>query len=490
MEEKSIITNERRFYPLLVSSNGLEPQADAESLAVWDQLSKVPEYNKKVLLSASIIENLYAAEQKFLWPPYCSARLAYFIRELFFQNISQTEFYKAVEGLLLPQYQNQFNEILSYINNTILTSKPDPEETEELEELPTNRENVKQYVLLEALSKYPNLGNQFITTENIKLKSQVAPVRPTLSNWLKNYRDEIGIGKHDAVARAKFLFETLNTKKLPSQERERIHALIRSLEDNELLEIDVKKQEIVFLYEEGREENEDIAPARTSTPQSTTPVPDLFERFQNQSQPEELRNVGTQTFTQASAAQTPSKPTEEFPKSVREGKSPEAEAVLSRIKNMLTRPVQANAPAPKEDFFQAPARDPQPKAEEALGTLRFSAKHVLPAERQNQSTVSKDAVLPASRLAHFRPQPVAIPEERHVSAPAPQPPKAPESQYPRLAPQTKELAFKIVTPPATPLTQQPLPPVAPLPASAPVPQVKKEIPETQTSIFRIKPNRD
>lgn len=461
MEGKTIITNEIRFYPLLVSGAGLEAQTDAESEQVWEKLAQIPVQNKKILLSSSIIENLYAAEQKFQWEPYCSARLAYFIRELFFQNISQPEFYKATEALFTPKYQQRFNEILSYINDTILTSQPDPEEIDEddiSQQSDINLENLKQYALLDALGKFPNLGNQKLTVENIKLKNQAALVRPTLTNWLKSYRDELGIGKHDAVARAQFLFESFNGRKLNDEERECIHTVVRSIEDNELIYIDPQKQAIVFVNEQKGKSNTNKERASQVATETT---PDIFERFQSMPNRNELQNVGTQTF----AAKT------HAPGEREQGAE---EAVLGRIKNMIVFPPKANAPAPEEDF------DPALQGEgesEPLGTLRFSAKHVLPAERKENMTTENTET--ASRMERFSPQAIPIPGNQtytpHSTGPQ-QVVHAPEASLPR--PQGA------VPPP------NPAPSVVAPPPERSKPAVPAPSDVSTSSVFRIKPNRE
>lgn len=100
--------------------------------------------------------------------------------------------------------------------------------------------------LLQALSKYEQLGNQLITSERIKVKSQTEPVRPSLLYWLKYYRDELGIGHHDSVQRGQFLFRSENGKKLSSEERERVSLILKSVEEDLPLQIDIVRNEIVF----------------------------------------------------------------------------------------------------------------------------------------------------------------------------------------------------------------------------------------------------
>lgn len=106
--------------------------------------------------------------------------------------------------------------------------------------------NIVSLPLLQALSKYENLGNQLITQERIRVKSQVEPVRPSLLYWLKYYRDDIGVGHHDSVQRGQFLFRSENGKRLSAEERERLSLILKSVEEDFPLAIDTERQEIVF----------------------------------------------------------------------------------------------------------------------------------------------------------------------------------------------------------------------------------------------------
>lgn len=85
-----------------------------------------------------------------------------------------------------------------------------------------------------------------MTRERIQLKNQPEPVRPNLTNWLRVYRDELGVGYHDAMVRGKFIFDSVNCKKLSSEERERLNIVLRSIEENMPINIDPAKMEILF----------------------------------------------------------------------------------------------------------------------------------------------------------------------------------------------------------------------------------------------------
>ncbi len=139
----------------------------------------------------------------------------------------------------------------------------DPEEIEEERLIAATRVKLP---LLAAIGKYPKLGEQSITDDRIFLKSQPEPVRPNLMNWLKCYREELGVGYHEPVLRAKFLFQSQNGKNLSSDDRERVNLLLRSMEENVSLDIDTGRMEILF-------PSFNVRDARPVSPQRTLPTP-------------------------------------------------------------------------------------------------------------------------------------------------------------------------------------------------------------------------
>lgn len=131
--------------------------------------------------------------------------------------------------------------------------------------------------LLQALSKYENLGNQLITNERIKIKSQPEPVRPSLLYWIKYYRDELGIGHHSTVDRGNFLFRSENGKRLTAPERERVNLVLKSVEENYPVDIDTERSEIIFpAFVEPTPRPQPVpqpAPAPVATPATPRPKP-------------------------------------------------------------------------------------------------------------------------------------------------------------------------------------------------------------------------
>ena len=103
-----------------------------------------------------------------------------------------------------------------------------------------------QLPLSEALQKYKELGEQNITINQLKLKYFPTPVRPSIRNWITDFHDNMGSGKHGTVDRANYLFHSENGKKLTPVERQKLSLILKSLDEKTPLTIDTELQRIIF----------------------------------------------------------------------------------------------------------------------------------------------------------------------------------------------------------------------------------------------------
>src|SRR3989338_2043565 len=248
--------------------------------------------------------------------------------------------------------------------------------------------------LLQALPKYENLGNQLITRERIKVKSQSEPVRPSLLYWLKYYRDELGIGQHSSVERGDFLFRSENGKKLSGKERERISLILKSVEENLPLSIDPKNQEIVF------------------------PASNAFS----------LTPACRPAFHDVAISASPTQRGEP-------GSSPSSESGgLARNDSLMSprsdsgglhisRGTSFNIAAPASAMLQrgdpAQTKSARPNVPFGTGEVSFSTGHVFPVEKE--AVESRDAPLKNETTLAFQPVSPAAEQGKPVSTPVPAP---------------------------------------------------------------------
>ncbi len=100
--------------------------------------------------------------------------------------------------------------------------------------------------LEDALRKFPEIGEQAVSSASLRGGGFSDMLRPTIKNWIKDYYQEMGTGKHDLMQRGDYLYHGKNTKRVSEAERQKLMALIKSLEDGELLRVDGQQKEIIF----------------------------------------------------------------------------------------------------------------------------------------------------------------------------------------------------------------------------------------------------
>lgn len=121
---------------------------------------------------------------------------------------------------------------------------------EEAEEIRKSEARFEKVAFLQALKKFPKLGEQNITVNMIKLKYFPTPVRPSIKNWVTDYQDFAGPGQHSAVERGNFIFHGENAKKLTPLEKQKVSFVLRMLDEDGEVKIDALAQTMVLEIEE------------------------------------------------------------------------------------------------------------------------------------------------------------------------------------------------------------------------------------------------
>lgn len=156
-------------------------------------------------------------------------------------------------------------------------------------------ENLVDVSLGQAFQQYPNIGEQLITSSPIKLKLFPQPVRPSIKNWIEDYRQTMGVQKQGMMERGNYLFHSENGKKLTSGERKKIAEILRSLDEGVTLKIDPERQEVVFEQPEAGETKQEEERPRTNIRQTVEPKKEIvnksFERFASEYQEKNSQNI-------------------------------------------------------------------------------------------------------------------------------------------------------------------------------------------------------
>jgi len=386
-----------RFFPMLAFEGA---SATADFGAAWVVFKTLSRETKGVLVSSAMPMKMRLLVETFSVSDENIVKVSAAIRELFFAKHSIDEC-AAIITELATEHRDW---VVSFLKEEILAIVPEPDEDEiaAAEAAKAAGPTSDKLSLLAALGKYARLGEQAITASRLSLKGNPEPVRGNLVNWLKVYRDELGVGYHDPVLRAKFLFNSPNAKGITSEERERLNLILRSVEENAPLDIDTTKLEIVFpsfAVTESRPapvQRVATVPAPMSRPFIPTPTPSPVS-------PRPF--VPTPTSSPAPTPKPVSVPAPRpaahpfvapsIPKPV-----PVSVAVSAPVSVPASKPVSASGSDGVPDFSPVPAPKRQTSAPASFTirpTLRhdedgdgfsFSSKHSFQAERSGEGGMS------------------------------------------------------------------------------------------------------
>lgn len=311
-------------------------------LSAVDVLQLSDEIAQKIGVEKSVADGLSLAITKVIFQPFPET----------FKNVTEA-MARFSEGAAVPKVSpEEVEKALRILEPWMDKKAPETVVERRITEAPVTPEIVVSLIqtvklpLLKAMAEYKRIADQMISSEKIKLRNSPELVRPTLSNWIRSYREELGIGFHEPVQRGNFLFQTVNGKKLSNEDRAKLNLVLKSIEEQFPLDIDPKREVIVF------------PPASDTSMElaqvGNTPRPVTNRFIQPRSMP--AGTVRPAAFAPGtSPTATPMKP---FPPIARPKPSPE-NPVLANLKPLFGKT------APEKNISGE--------------TLHFSTGHVLPA---------------------------------------------------------------------------------------------------------------
>lgn len=188
------------------------------------------------------------------------------------------DFFRQVEELMDSWKSMKSDPVISSskVEEELLKLEPWLSENEEVvenvgkkNEIGAQKENLN---IEEAVQKYSQLNEQLLSNTFIKLRKFSEPVRPSIKNWISDYHEQMGPGKHGTFDRGNYLFHSENTKALSSVERQKVSTILKSLDENTLLTIDPEKQEVVFDQETENSEQRTIVNDQRSMNRERQPI--------------------------------------------------------------------------------------------------------------------------------------------------------------------------------------------------------------------------
>lgn len=156
----------------------------------------------------------------------------------------------------LPATGKNLENILNYINENreeftnIEESHSDIISQESIaSEKQTKKEyepKISQLNITQILSSYPEVGEQIITSAQIKVEGSEKFVRPSLENWLNDYKLSMKGDHNTPVERNTYLFKNANAAQLGQTDRTKLAEILKSFDERSLLSIDTANKVLLF----------------------------------------------------------------------------------------------------------------------------------------------------------------------------------------------------------------------------------------------------
>jgi hypothetical protein len=246
----------------------------------WDVFNSLPESEKDRMLGKHVPFVIKAIAESRGFSDEEIVGLAGLVRDLFFRVVSRDNITDELQRRISKLDSGIAKEIGNKILFEILTSNTKQKSVEP----PTS---FLKMSINRALQQYPNIGEQLISTNQLKLRIMPTPVRPSIKNWITDFHEQMGLGKHSTLDRGNYIFHSENAKRLTPEERRRLSVVFKSLEEGDELIIDPDKQEIKFENTQESEQPMESSQAATSWKTESYQPPSMNDR----TRPEQARAV-------------------------------------------------------------------------------------------------------------------------------------------------------------------------------------------------------
>lgn len=200
-----------------------------------EKFLQLPEKIQDILLSKEVAKKIQRIGQQYHLSLFQMASIARLIRGYYFGEIKKNDFAKILVQEMKIDLQ-RVEEISKYIIASIIET-----------DITTIKTNPKiKLSIQQALEKYPKIRKQLVSVQSMEIIGQQYPVKGTIGNWIKDYYNVVGAGNYDIMKRSGYLYNSKNTKALNVEEKQKLAFLLKALEKNSIVEVDVNKNEIIF----------------------------------------------------------------------------------------------------------------------------------------------------------------------------------------------------------------------------------------------------
>lgn len=224
---------DKYFYPI----TSPEKNETTESiLDRWDKFDLLPPLIQDKISSKDSAEKIKLIGDIFRLTPVQTGRISIAICKYYFGELHTEDFsiYLAKE---IPVDMAKAQEITRAVFQRIINDASQEKE---------NQAQIEKLTLSAALQKYPEVGEQLVTSNRILLNRFPEPARPSIKNWIADYTFTMGFDPHDSAARGIYLFQNKNTRNLNRQDQSNLSHLLKAFDTGETIKINSTLKQVIF----------------------------------------------------------------------------------------------------------------------------------------------------------------------------------------------------------------------------------------------------
>jgi len=213
-----------------------DDETDEQIIERQDKVISLPVFVRKKLSSPITGEKIQEIGEKYNLELLQMASIARIIRSYYFGEVKLENFPQILSQEIKIDL-NKAQEISDLVIKKII---------EDDSQKKVYQSKLSKLIIEDALEKYPDLGEQLVTSNHIKLKNFPEPVRPNIKNWLSDYIFNTGHDSHDSMIRGIYLFQNENTKILNSSDRQKLAYLLKAYDENSPVNVNTILKQIIF----------------------------------------------------------------------------------------------------------------------------------------------------------------------------------------------------------------------------------------------------
>ncbi|MDX9856043.1 MAG: hypothetical protein WCZ08_02060 [Parcubacteria group bacterium] len=200
-----------------------------------EKFLKLPENVKDKLVSYETADKIKNIGKHYNLNLLQMAPIARIVRSYYFGEVKEEEFADVLaEEIGIDRKSAE--EIARYVVERIINT--------EVRSLST--EKIVKLTLMQAIEKYPEIQDQIISEGLLKLQGKENLVKGSIRNWIRDYYNTVGAGNTDLMKRSSYIYYSQNSKNISNAEKQKLSVILKSLDENVPLEVDLMKKEIVF----------------------------------------------------------------------------------------------------------------------------------------------------------------------------------------------------------------------------------------------------